>query len=226
MRRNSGPHGPEDAPGTPSRGSRANPITGFPAVVPSLSPHQENLRLRLLAAPVVPAPAPWRSVFGDHAAVGGLTGVGFGVHPATGHDLVMVVSTQGYGVFDAVTGERIARDRDPEDEGPDGTPDLTCPWIGPLAGGRVRVAGLFGGGLHRTSGDGWSLDVEAPDWPHHRILLSHNGGDWHRPPHTEGWWHVFHSTWSTLRAAGFSPSGQTLVVATSSDLTLWTRRPA
>ncbi|MFF3461318.1 hypothetical protein [Streptomyces sp. NPDC002619] len=27
-----------------------------------------------------------------------------------------------------------------------------------------------------------------------------------------------------VRAAGFSPSGQTLAVATSSDLTLWTRR--
>ncbi|MEV8544734.1 hypothetical protein [Streptomyces sp. NPDC051572] len=30
--------------------------------------------------------------------------------------------------------------------------------------------------------------------------------------------------YSELRAAGFSPSGQTLAVATSSDLSLWTRR--
>ncbi|MFD8012873.1 hypothetical protein [Streptomyces sp. NPDC058955] len=193
---------------------------------PALSPYQEGLRRRLLAAPVVPAPAPWRNVFGDRAAVGGLTGIGFGVAPATGHDLVMVVSHQGYGVFDAVTGERIARDRDPEDDGPDGTPDLSCAWIGPLAGQRVRVAGLSGGGLHTASGDGWFVDVEAPDWPNHRILLSDNGGNWHRPPHTEGWWHILHSTWSTLRAAGFSPTGRTLAVATSSDLTLWTRRPA
>ncbi|MFF8413998.1 hypothetical protein [Streptomyces omiyaensis] len=196
------------------------------AGAPALSPYQEGLRRRLLDAPVVPAPAPWRNVFGGYAAVGGLTGVGFGVDPATGHDLVMAVSSAGYGVFDAVTGERIARDRDPEDDGPDGTPDLSCPWIGPLAGQRVRVAGLYGGGLHSTSGDGWTVDVEAPDWPSHRILLSGNGGNWHRPPHTEGWWHVLHSTWSTLRAAGFSPSGRTLAVATSSDLTLWTRHPA
>ncbi|MGW6535163.1 hypothetical protein ACWGBV_05440 [Streptomyces sp. NPDC055051] len=192
---------------------------------PGLTPYQEGLRRRLLTAPVVPAPAPWRSVFGGPAAVGGLTGIGFGVDPATGHDLVMVVSSQGYGVFDAVTGERIARDRDPEDDGPDGTPDLSCPWIGPLAGQRVRVAGLHGGGLH-GSGGGWCVDVEAPDWPHHRILLSSNGGNWYRTPHTEGWWHVLHSTWSTLRAAGFSPTGRTLAVATSSDLTLWTRDPA
>ncbi|MFI8420497.1 hypothetical protein [Streptomyces sp. NPDC085479] len=192
---------------------------------PGLTPYQESLRRRLLTAPVVPAPAPWRNVFGGMAAVGGLTGIGFGVDTATDHDLVMVVSSQGYGVFDAVTGERIARDRDPEDDdGPDVSPDLSCPWIGPLAGQRVRVAGLYGGGLH-SSGDGWRVDVEAPDWPHHRILLSSNGGNWHRAPHTEGWWHVLHSTWSTLRAVGFSPTGRTLAVATSSDLTLWTRAP-
>ncbi|MER7847650.1 hypothetical protein ABTZ03_27340 [Kitasatospora sp. NPDC096077] len=41
--------------------------------------------------------------------------------------------------------------------------------------------------------------------------------------HGETWWHVFHASWSTFRAAGFSPSGRTLAVATSSDLTLWTR---
>lgn len=31
------------------------------------------------------------------------------------------------------------------------------------------------------------------------------------------------SNYSTLRTAGFSPTGRTLAVATSSDLTLWTR---
>ncbi|WP_179199571.1 hypothetical protein [Streptomyces viridochromogenes] len=34
---------------------------------------------------------------------------------------------------------------------------------------------------------------------------------------------LFHSEYSELRAAGFSPSGLTLAVETSSDLTLWTR---
>lgn len=34
---------------------------------------------------------------------------------------------------------------------------------------------------------------------------------------------LFHSEYSELRAAGFSPSGLTLAVATSGDLTLWTR---
>jgi hypothetical protein len=55
-----------------------------------------------------------------------------------------------------------------------------------------------------------------------RVLLSADG-DIYRDPPGQGWWHVFHCDYSTFRAAGFSPSGRTLAVATSSGLTLWTR---
>ncbi|MEV4228586.1 hypothetical protein AB0J81_16085 [Streptomyces bobili] len=191
-----------------------------------LSDYQLAMRDRLLAAPVVPAPTPWRPVFGSSLApVGGLLGIGFAVHPASGNDLVMVVSQDGHGLFDAVTGERIARDRDPapEDAMPDESEDLSCPGLGPVAGVRVRVAGLFGGGLHSGTGDGWSVEVVQPAWPNERVLLSHGDGLPHKGPHGEKWWHVFHASWSTFRAAGFSPSGRTLAVATSSDLTLWSR---
>ncbi|MEU9732359.1 hypothetical protein [Streptomyces sp. NPDC048002] len=197
-----------------------------------ISSYQRGLRDRLLAAPVVPAPEPWRPVFGAYtanghppcAAVGGLLGIGFAVHPESGRDLVMVVSHDGHGLFDAVTGERIARDRDPdvEDGTPDAAADLTCPGLGPVAGTRVHIAGVYGGGLHLGTGDGWTLAVETPEWPEERVLLEH-GGRFYSTPHEEGWWHVFHSTWSTFRTAGFSPTGRTLAVATSSDLTLWTR---
>ncbi|GLW44856.1 hypothetical protein Stsp02_05180 [Streptomyces sp. NBRC 14336] len=192
------------------------------------TPYQRDLRDRLLAAPVRPAPEPWRPVFGPYrkpefppcAAVGGLLGIGFATHPGTGHDLVLVVSGAGHGLFDAVTGEKIARDRDP-DEGVSGA-DLTCPGLGPIAGRRVPVAGIDGGGLHAGTQDGWWVEVEVPQWPEERVLLS-NGGRFHNSPHGEGWWHILHSRYSTFRAAGFSPSGRTLAVATSSDLTLWTR---
>ncbi|GLF99177.1 hypothetical protein [Streptomyces yaizuensis] len=198
------------------------------------SEYQERLRERCLAAPVVPAPEPWRPLPGPPAApgvpgyaVGGLTGIGFAVHPTTGHDLVMVVSGAGHGLFDAVTGERLARDRDPDPEtdSPEDHPDLVCPGLGPIAGVPVRIAGLYGGGPHTGTSDGWSLDVVSPDWPHHRVLLSRGGGGLYREPAGRTWWHVFHSRHSELRTAGFSPSGDTLAVATSSDLTLWTRRP-
>lgn len=93
---------------------------------------------------------------------------------------------------------------------------------GPIEGTPVHIAGLFGGGLHSTTPDGWTLDVVSPEWPHDRVILSADGGS-HKGPTGGTWWHIFHSEYSELRAAGFSPSGLTLAVATSSDLTLWTR---
>ncbi|AWZ05092.1 MULTISPECIES: hypothetical protein [unclassified Streptomyces] len=189
-----------------------------------ITEYQRKLREHYIAAAVMPAPEPWRPVPDHRNPVGGLTGIGFAVHPDSGHDLVMAVSSAGHGLFDAVTGERIARDRDPDPDTstPDASPDLTCPGLGPIEGTRVHIAGLFGGGLHSGTPDGWLVDVVSPEWPHDRVILSTDG-----PPH-EGpaggtWWHVFHSQYSELRAVGFSPSGLTLAVATSSDLTLWTR---
>ncbi|WP_108988285.1 hypothetical protein [Streptomyces coelicoflavus] len=195
---------------------------------PALSAYQRALRDRLLAAPVVPPPAPWRPVFEYTYGipVGGLLGIGFASHPGSGHDLVMVVSHDGHGLFDAVTGEKIARDHDPEGSTPDGVADLTCPGLGPIAGSRVHIAGLFGGGLHTKAEDGWILEAVTPAWPNDRVLLSVDGGLPHSGPYGEQWWHIFHAAYSELRAFGFSPSGETIAVATSSDLSLWTRHPA
>ncbi|WP_218028514.1 hypothetical protein [Nocardia yamanashiensis] len=182
------------------------------------------MRDHWLAAPVEPPPPPWQSPPTRMMPVGGLLGIGFAVHPDNCHDLVMVVSSSGHGLFDAVTGEKIARDYDPDPDTstPDCAPDLTCPGFGPIAGTRVHIAGHYGGGLHLTTA-GWAVDVVVPAWPNHRVLLS-GTGDIHRDPPGHGWWHIFHSSYSTFRAAGFSPSGRTLAVATSSDLTLWNRK--
>ncbi|MFF0386273.1 hypothetical protein [Streptomyces sp. NPDC004286] len=185
--------------------------------------YQRALRDRYLAAPVLPVPPPWRPVGEGLIPVGGLLGIGFAVHPETGHDLVMVVSSSGHGLIDAVTGERLARDYDPDPETdtPDLSPDLSCPGLGPVAGVPVRIAGLFGGGLHSDSGTGWTVRAVSPDWPSHRVVLSADGGI-NTGPHGGTWWHIFHSTYSEFRTAGFSPTGRTLAVATSSDLALWT----
>lgn len=189
--------------------------------------HQQQLRERFLAAPVSPAPQPWRPVFRPEATIriGGLLGVGFAPHPATRRDLLMVVSHDGHGLFDATTGALLARDRDPDpaDSEPSG-PLLTVRGIGPLADVPIPIAGLHGGGLHTTTSDGWTVDVVSPDWPHQRVLLSTDGGLCHGRSGTH-WWHIHHATDAALRAAGFSPSGHTLAVATDTTLTLLTRAP-
>jgi hypothetical protein len=190
-----------------------------------LTEYQLRLREKYLAAPLADAPPPWQAVGGPgYVPVGGLQGVGFGVHPITGVDLLMVVSMGGFGLLDAETGTRTARDREPDPEG--STPagrDLACPGIGVLTGTRVPVAGLFGGGLHATTDDGWTVDVVAPQWPERRVILSADGGSNDGPPGTT-WWHLFNDErHGELRAAGFSPSGRTLAIATASDVTLFRR---
>ena len=189
-----------------------------------ISPYQERLRQRFLSVPETPPPAPWRPAGRRPLVVGGLLGIGFATAPDTGDDLVMVVSHDGHGLFHAVTGEKIARDRHPAPSSstPEGTPDLACPGLGPVAGTRVPIAGLFGGGLHTTT-DGWTLEVISPQWPNERVLLSTDGGMPHDGPHGRQWWHIFDSHHAELHAAGFSPSGNTLAIATASDLTLWAR---
>ncbi|WP_211589074.1 hypothetical protein [Allorhizocola rhizosphaerae] len=102
-------------------------------------------------------------------------------------------------------------------------PDRPCPGIGPLADTRVRIAGLFGGALHTATDDGWTVDGVAPDWPNEHVALSLDG-DIYRGTVGTHWWPIFDSDYSELRATGFSASGRTLLVATSSDITLWHRR--
>lgn len=185
----------------------------------ALTPFQQQLHDRITAATEVTAPPrPWRSVGRGLIPVGALQGIGFAVHPETGHDLVLTVSSSGHGLFDAVTGEKLEREYDPEED-PTG-PDLSCPGIGPVADLRIPVAGMWGGGLHNGAAGGWGVEVISPEWPSHRVLLT--AGPW-SGEHGTAWWHVFHASWSEFRAAGFSPTGRTLAVATSSDLTLWTR---
>jgi hypothetical protein len=89
-------------------------------------------------------------------AVGGLFGVGY----ATASELLLVLSSQGRGVFDCATGERLARDYEESHKFFDPI-RLTAVGFGPLDGQAIRIAGLFGGGLPLTTLDGWYLEAQA-----------------------------------------------------------------
>src|SRR5262245_9637675 len=118
-----------------------------------------------LRKPISQPPAPWKKATGF--AIGGLTEIGY----APGSDLLLVVSGQGRGVFDCISGERIARDYDDSPDFIDET-KLLASGIGPLSGQWIRVGGLHGGGLPNSTKDGWGLNALPLPWPHYHVFLT------------------------------------------------------
>ena len=106
----------------------------------SIPDHLLPIVRRIESLEIARAPEPW--IQRTDAAVGGLTDVGFGAES----DLLLAVSSQGRGVFDCLTGERIARDRN-DDDSYHYCSLLRANGIGPLDGQSVSLAGLYGGGL-------------------------------------------------------------------------------
>jgi len=176
--------------------------------------HLDELRAQLRRLSRVAPPQPWRAV--ATVAVGGLRAIGFD----RTSELLLVVSSSGRGVFDCASGTRVARD---DEEYYEGERTLEAPGVGPLEGMTVRMSGLFGGGLPTMSADGWSIEVITLDWPEKEVLLlppksNLFGTLYGRPPSI----HKIASD-SELRACGFSYSGRSLVIATTSDLTIYGR---
>ena len=122
--------------------------------------YQRQLRERLERLPYAGVPAPWRLVGGS--GIGGLTEVGF----AESSDDLLVVSHQGRGLFDCLTGERLARDHEEFFENSDDS-GLTAPGIGRRETTIFRTAGLHGGGLATYTRDGWGVHVVQLPWPIH-----------------------------------------------------------
>jgi len=155
---------------------------------------------------------PWKSSGGS--AVGGLEAVGY----AENSDLLLVVSSSGRGVFNCVTGERVARDYDTGNSWYDPI-HLLALGIGPLEGQMIRLAGMYGGGLVTATIDGYSLRLVAPTWPDYRVVLS--------PP----WKDIYDDLDACvqveadyeIRAYGFSETGRSFVAALNHTLHTFSR---
>ena len=158
-------------------------------------------------------PAPWKKV--ETYAIGGLEAIGY----APDSDLLLVVSSQGRGVFDCIKGEKIARDREAYPYDYIDETRLLATGIGPLAGQQIRIAGMYGGGLPTATNDGWGLFVLHLPWPHHHIYLTtpfkgiYSGAENAVKVGSE----------SGYCACGFSETGLSFVIACSSDITIFTR---
>ncbi len=174
-----------------------------------LRPTVKRVRSLLEGSP----PPPWTLVC--NVAVGGLKSVGFAPHS----ELLLVASHSGRGLFDCSTGSRVARD--PDNAYEDSPHTLEAAGIGPLEGRAIKMAGLEGGGLPLTSPQGWLMESLVLDWPETTLLLVEPGSDLYGDMYGKP--AVMHKIFVglELRAWGFSSTGHSLVVATSSDLTIY-----
>ncbi|BBO32811.1 hypothetical protein PLANPX_2423 [Lacipirellula parvula] len=173
-----------------------------------------TIRARLEAMPSVVPPSPWLQV--QRMTIGGLYGVGFGENS----DDLLVVSSQGRGLFNCLSGERTARDDDTTYINPDST-GMTEPGIGSWSSLQIPIAGIHGGGLGARTTDGWSLDVVQLPWPFHVIFLTSNSKDFLDT--TASVSKICVTDTYEFRAAGFSPTGRSLIIAQSGELIIFSR---
>jgi hypothetical protein len=158
-------------------------------------------------------PAPWTRL--GRIPVGGLLAAGFGL----GGELVLVVSSTGRGVFDGRTGERLARVRETVDNTCYREEDGFAIGIGPLGGGRVAVDGLNHRCrvLARDTEDGWRLVLRLEGGHECALLAAPSADPLPRGPAI----HV--AALEEARAAGFSRTGRTLLLAEPHTLHLFNR---
>lgn len=162
---------------------------------------------------------PWKliSVHG----IGGLRAVGF----FEGTDDLLVISSQGRGLFNCITGEKTSRDYENIFEQDIYNPTkLEALGIGSYSNQKTCVSGIDGGGLPNQTYDGWKVDRFSLEFSFDVLLLS--------PPDSFGVYGILHDKShdfnkiyedSELRAWGFSPTGKTLIIADSSDLFIYGR---
>jgi hypothetical protein len=153
-------------------------------------------------------PSPWRAL--PAQGVGGLFQVGY----AGGSDFLLVLSAQGRGIFDCLTGAKVARDSAEAHDFFDQI-RLTADGFGPLAGRSIRMAGLFGGGFPLTTADEWCLEVHAQAWPTQSVFL--------RAPAARKPVCIGDDGECEMRACGFSETGRSFIIATSCELAIFTR---
>ncbi|WP_267104583.1 hypothetical protein [Xanthomonas sacchari] len=176
--------------------------------------HLDALKEQLRELKEAQPPHPWCEV--ATIAVAGLHSIGFDMES----EYLLVVSSAGRGVIDCHAGQKVARDYEENYEGEE---FLEANGIGPLQGKKIRTSGLPGGGLPLGTSDGWHIELVTLDWPIREIILvepfsSLYGARYGKPA-------IFHKIYATyeLRAIGFSYTGKTLVIATSSDIVIFSR---
>lgn len=176
--------------------------------------HLKPLKEKLLSLRIGQVPDPWKLVAA--IAVGGLRSVGFDRESEN----LSVVSSQGRGVVDCLTGKKVARDCE---EFYEHETSLEAQGIGILSDREIRMSGLFGGGLPIITEDGWQIECVTLKWPEQMLILlpSKSGLYGSVTGHSDTMTKIFED--SCIRAYGFSYSGKSFVIATTIDVTVFAR---
>lgn len=164
--------------------------------------------------PIQAPPPPWQHI--TTIAVGGLLAVGYGFQS----DQLLVLSTQGRSICDCRSGALIARDTR------DASPffdayTLIATGFDVLETQSIPIAGLFGGGLAHGTRDHWHLQAIPLPWPQWSIVLEYPARSIYTDA-TNGV-RVGEDGACELRTYGFSPTGQSFIIATSCDLVVFAR---
>ncbi|GIN10898.1 hypothetical protein J26TS2_07650 [Shouchella clausii] len=122
---------------------------------------------------------------------------------------IILLTSSGYSINHAMTGERILRDRD-TDRTENNIIDRGLKFIIPDSGEEIDLFGIEAGdGVHLTV-EGWSLEVIYPWWPRASVIIDHVFVQGHEYllnatmldiPRLDGW-----------IKCGFAPSGNKFMV--------------
>ncbi len=174
-------------------------------------PNLERLKILLGKIEEAESPDGWAKVASP--SVGGLTDLGFSKRGP----YLLIISSQGRGLFDCNTGEKISRDYE-EYGNWFNERELTCEGIGPIGSESVHTCGIHGGGLPHSGNHGESIEVHALNWPEYDLYFCSE----YKSALVDG-----HQSYCKkldsehLRAYGFSWCGNYLVSAVGSDFSLW-----
>lgn len=175
--------------------------------------HMKELAERIINEPLKAPDRPWKKV--GEWGIGGMISIGY----SDCSRYILVETSDGRGLFDCKTGEKLLRDRG---EYQFRGLELLCEGFGPLEGKYIRMSGLYGGGLPLCTEDGWDVEIISL-WPQNDILLISPGswlygGKYDKPDHFQKIWSGY-----DIRGCGFSYTGETLCIGESSDLVIYSR---
>jgi hypothetical protein len=168
---------------------------------------------RLDAVPAVEAPAGWKLLPPIHLS--GLTDLGF----SRDGKFILFITSQGRGLVDCETGQKVARDHDANGDWFDPF-QLRSKGIGPAGSTVFETAGVHGGGLPLTNAFGDSLEAIGREWPHSDLFFCSAHGSIRSES-------LVKTCVKLLRddfvAYGFSWCGNYFVVGVSDHALIWRR---